>query len=296
VEAELISGVRRFNRLVTQRVGALSDEYLARARPLGASRLLWELDDKGTDARAIRARLDLDSGYLSRLLRRLEAEGLIVVQPDPADHRVRLVKLTDAGRAERSELDRRSDDVAVSMLAPLREPEQIRLVEAMATVERLLTAGLVEFDVEDPASVDARFCLESYFTELDQRFDGGFDADVTASVAAEDLMEPAGLLLIARLAGDPIGCGAVKFHRDGIAEFKRIWVSPRSRGLGVGRRLLSELEAHAARRGATRVRLDTNRRLTSAIALYRASGYVEIPAFNQEPYAHHWFEKHLTTG
>jgi DNA-binding MarR family transcriptional regulator/GNAT superfamily N-acetyltransferase len=296
VEAELISGVRRFNRLVTQRVGALSDEYLARARPLGASRLLWELDDKGTDARAIRARLDLDSGYLSRLLRRLEAEGLIVVQPDPADHRVRLVKLTDAGRAERSELDRRSDDVAVSMLAPLREPEQIRLVEAMATVERLLTAGLVEFDVEDPASVDARFCLESYFTELDQRFDGGFDADVTASVAAEDLVEPAGLLLIARLAGDPIGCGAVKFHRDGIAEFKRIWVSPRSRGLGVGRRLLSELEAHAARRGATRVRLDTNRRLTSAIAMYRASGYVEIPAFNQEPYAHHWFEKHLTTG
>src|SRR3954447_26515357 len=101
--------VRSFNRTVTQRIGALQDEYLARGRPLGASRVLWEVGDAPVDVRALRARLDLDSGYLSRLLRRLERDGLVVVEPAPNDGRVRTVRLTDAGRAERTVLDRESD-------------------------------------------------------------------------------------------------------------------------------------------------------------------------------------------
>src|ERR1022692_397800 len=111
MDRDLVEPVRRFNRTVTQRIGALSEEYLARSRPLGASRVLWEIGG-GADVRAIRARLDLDSGYLSRLLRSLEAEGLVRAQPAPDDHRVRVVALTDAGLAERAELDRRSDELA----------------------------------------------------------------------------------------------------------------------------------------------------------------------------------------
>jgi len=76
-------------------------------------------------------------------------------------------------------------------------------------------------------------------------------------------------------------------------ELKRMWIAPGARGLGVGRRLLSALEGEARRRGATAVRLDTNRNLTEAIALYQSAGYVEIPAFNDERYATHWFEKQL---
>src|SRR5215475_15095593 len=152
----LVEQVRSFNRTVTQRVGALHEEYLARARPLGASRVLWEID-AGTDIRAIRARLDLDSGYLSRLLRRLEAEGLVRVEPEPGDRRARRVRLTPGGARERAELDRRSDDLARSLLAPLSTAQRTRLVEAMETVERLLTAGLVEIGVEDPASGPAQF-------------------------------------------------------------------------------------------------------------------------------------------
>src|SRR2546430_8597899 len=105
MEGDLVRQVRRFNRAVTQRIGALSEEYLARSRPLGASRVLWEIGDGGADVRAIRSRLDLDSGYLSRLLRGLEDERLVRVQPARDDHRVRLVRLvrlTEAGRAERA--------------------------------------------------------------------------------------------------------------------------------------------------------------------------------------------------
>src|SRR5699024_70740 len=111
--------VRAFNRTVTQRIGALQDEYLARGRPLGASRALWEVGEDPVDVRALRARLDLDSGYLSRLLRALEREGLVAVEPGARDRRVRTVRLTNTGRAERAVLDRESDALADSLLAPL---------------------------------------------------------------------------------------------------------------------------------------------------------------------------------
>jgi DNA-binding MarR family transcriptional regulator/predicted GNAT family N-acyltransferase len=285
--------VRSFNRRVTQRVGALQEEYLARRRSLGASRVLWEIEPTGTDVRTVRARLQVDSGYLSRLLRTLEAEGLVRVRPSAEDQRVRVVRLTSAGRAERAELDRLSDDLAGSLLEALDEPHRHRLVEAMTTVERLLTVGLVEISDEDPTSDDAQHCLVAYFRELDERFEGGFDAGRSIPADATDLVEPAGLLLVARLDGQPVGAGAVKFHGTEPAEIKRMWVAGQARGLGLGRRILTDLERRAYDHGASTARLETNRALTQAIALYRSTGYVEVPPFNDEPYAHHWFEKDL---
>src|SRR5437763_10735386 len=119
MEQAMIDQVRRFNRAVTQRAGALDDEFLARGRPLGQARVLWEIGPDGRDVRTLRAQLGLDSGYLSRLLRSLEADSLITVEPDPADRRVRLARLTPEGVAERETLDRRSDEVAAALLAPL---------------------------------------------------------------------------------------------------------------------------------------------------------------------------------
>jgi ribosomal protein S18 acetylase RimI-like enzyme len=98
---------------------------------------------------------------------------------------------------------------------------------------------------------------------------------------------------VATLGGEPIGCGALKFHDGAPAELKRMWVADSARGLGIGRRLLSELEHHADEHGVDTIRLETNKTLVEAIALYRSAGYVEVAAFNDEPYAHHWFEKHL---
>jgi DNA-binding MarR family transcriptional regulator len=245
------------------------------------------------DVRALRARLDLDSGYLSRLLRSLEADGLVVVEPDAADRRVRTVRLTDAGRAERAALDRESDALAESLLAPLGDGQRERLVEAMAVVERLLTAGLVAVAVEDPRSAAARFCLDAYAAELDATFEGGFDTARSRPVDPAALTPPRGLLLVARLHAEPIACGALKLPPGEPAEIKRLWVAPAARRLGVARRVLAELEARARQAGAEVVRLDTNRALRAATTLYRSAGYTEVPAFNDEPYAHHWFEKRL---
>lgn len=289
----LIPRVRRFNRTVTQRLGALDDRFLARDRSLGEARLLWEVGPDGRDVRSLRTDLDLDSGYLSRLLRSLEAAGLVIVEANEADRRVRRAHLTPAGMTERAVLDERSDALATSLLEHLSSKQRLRLVEAMADVERLLTASMVEVAPIDPTHPHATYCLSEYFRELDRRFDAGFDPLRSIPADADDLRHPAGLLLVATLRSEPVGCGALRFHGDRPAELKRMWVAEATRGLGLGRRLLSELENHAAEHGARRVRLETNRALSEAIELYRSSGYREVPRFNDEPYAHHWFEKDL---
>ncbi|MBE1493671.1 DNA-binding MarR family transcriptional regulator [Amycolatopsis lexingtonensis] len=293
MDRELIDGVRRFNRTVTQRIGALDDAFLARDRPLGQARVLWEIGASGLDVRELRERLDLDSGYLSRLLRGLEQDGLVRVEPSGADGRVRTARLTEAGVAERATLDRLSDDAAASILGPLSGGQRARLVAAMAEVERLLTASAVDVAVSPPARPAARFCLRAYFAELTRRIDGGFDPELSLPAADAEMTPPAGVLLVATLHAEPVGCGALKFHGDAPAEVKRMWVAPSARGLGLGRRLLAELEAHAAARGVRTLRLETNRVLAEAIGLYRAAGYREVAPFNDERYADHWFEKHL---
>jgi DNA-binding MarR family transcriptional regulator/GNAT superfamily N-acetyltransferase len=293
VETEAVGRVRRFNRLVTQRVGALNDHFLARERPLAEARVLWEIGREGCEVRVLRARLELDSGHLSRLLRALEADGLIRVVPSPVDGRVRTAQLTPAGLAERSELDRRSDNLARSLLEPLNPSQRDRLLAAMGDVERLLTAALVELRSTDPAQPDARACFQHYFVELERRSHSRLDSATLIAAKPHGLRPPAGLLLVAYLHSEPVGCGAVKHHADAPSEIKRMWVAETARGLGIGRRLLAELEASAARSGATRARLETNRRLTEAISLYRSAGYVEVAAFNDEPFADHWFEKRL---
>ena len=291
----MVSQVRRFNRIVTQRVGALNDRFLARGRSIGEARLLWEIGEEGRDVRALRLQLELDSGYLSRLLRSLEHAGLVTVGRKGVDQRVRVARLTQSGSAERSVLDQRSDELAASLLTPLSARQRARLVAAMAEVERLLTAAMVEVAPIDPAHPHAQHCLQEYFSELNRRFDTGFDPAVSIRVDKEDLRPPAGLFLLASLRGDPIGCVGLRFHGKESADIKRMWVAESARGLGIGRRLLVELERHAADQGARAVRLDTNRALVEAISLYRSAGYLEVGPFNDEPYAHHWFEKQLST-
>ena len=289
----MVTRVRHFNRTVTQRVGALDDRFLARDRPLAEARVLWEIGPDGCEVRSLRSRLELDSGYASRLLRKLEADGMIRVVPSTSDGRGRRAELTEAGLAERAELDGRSDELAESFLRPLDARQRDRLVAAMRDVERLLTAAMVEMRSVDPAHPDARQCVRSYFAELDRRSESGFDPAEGISAEPHELRPPAGIFLVAYLRSEPVGCGAAKHHPGAPSEIKRMWVADATRGLGLGRRLLRELEEAAARSGAPAVRLETNRSLTEAIALYRSSGYVEVPAFNDEPFAHHWFEKPL---
>jgi DNA-binding MarR family transcriptional regulator/GNAT superfamily N-acetyltransferase len=288
-----VEQVRRFNRTVTQRVGALDDHFLSLDRPLGEARVLWEVGAAGCEVRALRNRLGLDSGHLSRLLRSLEADGLLTVAPGEHDRRVRVARATAKGVAERAELDRRSDALAESLLAPLTDTQRERLVGAMRDVERLLTAAMVEIVEVDPEHPDARYCVRSYFDLLEQRSGAPFDPLVGSTAEPDELRPPNGEMVVAYLRADPVGCGALKVTAPQTIDLKRMWLHESARGLGLGRRLLHDLEERAARLGAHTVRLETSDLLHEAVALYRSAGYEEVPAFNDEPFARHWFAKPL---
>jgi DNA-binding MarR family transcriptional regulator/GNAT superfamily N-acetyltransferase len=292
MDRELVQQVRSFNRRVTRRVGALEESYLSRGRPLGEARLIFEIGADGANLRALRDRLGLDSGYLSRLLQSLRAQRLVELKRQGGDGRMRRVSLTETGRRELAAYDRLSDELAVSMLERLDHSQRESLVKAMAEAERLIRAGSVEIAVEAPDGADAQRCLNEYFHELAVRFDAGYDPAKESS-AADELKPPAGLFVVARLDGDAVGCGALKRVDRATGEIKRVWTSSSARRLGIARKVLRTLEAAAADLGLKRLRLDTNRALTEARDMYRKEGYEEIARYNDNPYAHHWFEKRL---
>jgi len=290
--SEDVTRVRGFNRLLTRQLGVLNDRYLGH-RPLGEGRVLFEIGADGATPRDVRARLGLDSGYVSRLIGSLEREGLVERSPNPGDRRTTRLRLTQAGQAELGELNRISDELAASALAPLTGEQRTRLLAAQSEVMRLLAVSMVTVEPEDPASADARWCLGHYFAELGERFDEPFDPTRTLPADRSELVAPTGAFLLARINGQPAGCGALRTLGPGVGELMRMWVDGAQRGLGIGKRLLAALEDEAVALGQARVRLYTNRSLDEAKAMYRAAGYVEIARYNDDPYAHHWFEKRL---
>jgi DNA-binding MarR family transcriptional regulator/GNAT superfamily N-acetyltransferase len=291
--ADEIAQVRRFNRLVTQRIGALDDHFLGRGRPLGESRLLYEIGPDGADLRELRRRLGLDSGYVSRLVGSLQKQGLVrMAQGDP-DGRLRKAHWTAAGRREVREMNQRSDRAAATLLDGLPAAQRGRLVTAMSEVYRLLRLAGLEILRVDPADSGARWCVAQYYDELDRRFESGFDP--AASLPAEDaeLVPPRGAFLMAVVDANPVACGAVKVISSRIGSLKRMWVADGARGMGIGRRMLQALEAQGRELGLTTLRLETNDALQEAIQLYRSAGFREVAPFNSDPYARHWFEKRL---
>jgi DNA-binding MarR family transcriptional regulator/GNAT superfamily N-acetyltransferase len=285
--------LRRFNRTYTQRVGALDDSFLGLGWPLGASRLIFEIGDRATSVLELRERLDLDSGYLSRLLRRLTRAGVVDVRPDPEDRRRRLVLLTAEGRKVRRELDRRSEERAAALMAPLTVRQRDRLTEALATADLLVRAATVRLRsvrADDPTAVAA---TGSYFAELDARFPGGFDSGGAVDHDAAAMAPPGGVFVVATSDGDPVACGGVQPWGEGTGEIKRMWVHPDWRGAGLGSRMLRHLEDQARDLGHRRVLLDTNGTLVEAIAMYQRAGYEPVERYNDNPYAQAWFAKTL---
>lgn len=149
-----------------------------------------------------------------------------------------------------------------------------------------------ELHLVDPRAPEARACLSAYYTELGQRLARGFDVSLSRDPEAEAMIAPRGAFLIALGDQGPLGCVGLK-GGTGYAEIKRLWVSPEARGLGLARRLMTAAEEAARGLGIGLLRLDTNSALPEAIALYRATGWVEIPRFNDDPYPDFFFEKRL---
>jgi DNA-binding MarR family transcriptional regulator len=289
--SDAVDIVRRFNRYYTQRIGVLEDSFLGLGMPLGPARLLFEIGAAPATTRALRERLGLDSGYLSRLLRRLERDGLVRVVPDPGDRRRREVSLTDAGRERWRELERRSDDRARLITEPLTPRQRDRLARALSEAGLLVRAATVTFDQADPGSLMAREVVDRYFTEIGRRF--GFDSAGETEKDARLLVPPAGVFVVAVSDGEPVACGGLCTLAPGAGELKRMWVHDEWRGAGLGSRLLRHLEDQARARGHAIVRLDTNAALTEAIAMYQRAGYRAVARYNDNPWATHFFEKSL---
>jgi ribosomal protein S18 acetylase RimI-like enzyme len=157
----------------------------------------------------------------------------------------------------------------------------------------LLRVAGARIERVDPASEEARWCVNQYFAELGERFENGFDPSHSIQADDDELRPPLGAFLLASADGTPLACGCVKTIAPGVGSLKRMWVSNTVRGLGFGRRMLEALEAQSHELGLTTIRLETNRALAEAIRLYQSAGYVEVPRFNSEAYADHWFEKRL---
>ncbi|MET9042356.1 bifunctional helix-turn-helix transcriptional regulator/GNAT family N-acetyltransferase [Streptomyces sp. NPDC004362] len=293
VSTEHVTAFRRFNRYLTRRIGVLDDHYLGQDRPLGQARLLYEIGD-GASLRELRVRLGLDAGYLSRMTRALEAQGLVRTSVHHEDSRLRLTELTPAGRDEVGEQNRRADALAERLLRDLSEDQRGELTAALGTARRLLRLAGIVIERVDGASADARACLDAYAADIDARFPEGFDP--TALVRPEEVSGDAGAFLVAYEENRPVGCGALRTLKPGVGEIRHVWVHPDARRLGLARRLLDGLERQAVEHGLGLVRLDTHAVLTEAQAMYRACGYTQIPRYDDNVYAAHWFEKRLTDG
>jgi DNA-binding MarR family transcriptional regulator len=286
-----VAVVRRFNRSYTQRIGVLDDSFLGLGMPLGQARLLFEIGAAPATTRGLRDRLGLDSGYLSRLLRRLAEEGLVDVSTDPGDRRRRLVRLTEAGQDRWTELERRSDDQARLIVDPLTERQRERLARALSEADLLVRAATVRFEPADPASPTARDVVGRYFAEIGRRF--GFDPSGETEKDALLLAPPTGVFVVALSDGEPVACGGLHAIAPRVGELKRMWVHDDWRGAGLGSRLLRHLEDQGRGLGHDTARLDTNAVLTEAISMYQRAGYRAIERYSDNPWATHFFEKRL---
>ncbi|MET8133365.1 helix-turn-helix domain-containing GNAT family N-acetyltransferase [Streptomyces sp. NPDC005251] len=291
VSADQVTALRRFNRYFTRRIGVLDDHYLGQNRPLGEARLLFEIGGTGASLRELRARLGLDAGYLSRMVRALEAQGLVRVSVHPGDSRLRVADLTAAGQAEVKEQNRLANGLAEGLLGGLAAPRRAELTAALDTAHRLLRLAAITVETVDGASPDARACLAAYAADIDERFPEGFDPGTL--VRPHEVSGDAGAFLVAYEEDRPVGCGALRRLAPHAGEIRHVWVHPAARRLGLGRRILDGLEQRATEREFSVVRLDTHAALSEARAMYRACGYTEIPRYDDNVYAAYWFEKRL---
>ncbi len=290
VSAAHVRQLRAFNRFYTQRIGVL-DPYLNSEFSLTEVRVLYELAHRDQPTATELARdLALDAGYLSRILRRFESSGWLVRAPSPADARQSLLKLTAAGHGAFAPLQQRSRDEAVQLLGALPEPDQRKLMDAMATIQRLLAPGSLPAPtrtavLRDLKPGDMGWVVqqhgEIYAREYgwNREFEG-----LVAGIAAQMVrnFQPEWERgWMAELDGERVGSVFVVRKSKTVAQLRLLILAPAARGLGLGARLTDECLAFARGKGYRKMVLWTNSNLTAARAIYARRGFVLTQS---EPY------------
>jgi len=292
--------VRRFNRFYTRRIGVLHEKLAATRFRLTESRLLWELAHRERTTAAELARdLDLDPGYVSRLLRALKEQQLIRGERGE-DARHLHLSLTAAGRRAFAPLDRKSAADVDKLLARLGDDEQRRLLGAMAEIESLLgdDRGAAPWLLRPPHAGDIGWVVARHGRVYADEY--GWDVrfeSLVARIAADfvDRLDPANeACWIAEREGANVGCVFLVQARDdatgtpveGSAQLRLLLVEPAARGLGIGARLVAECERFARRRGYRRIVLWTNSVLVAARAIYAKAGYRLVASEPHESFGH----------
>jgi DNA-binding MarR family transcriptional regulator/GNAT superfamily N-acetyltransferase len=279
--ADRVAAVRAFNRLYTGVIGVLDEGPADAEYSLPEARVLFELVQQDplpvTD---LRKRLDLDAGYASRLLARLESRGLIVRERSGEDARRQLVRPTAAGRDAFALLNRRSTEQIGGLLRRFPDEDQQRLLSAMRTI-----GDLVGDRRRDPVLVlrpprpgDLGWVVERHgvLYAREYGFDARFEGLVARAVAgfADHRDDPRQAFWIAELDGERVGSiGCQRGADDGTAQLRLLLLEPSARGHGVGKRLVTECVEFARAHGYRAVELWTMSELTAAHAIYRAAGF-----------------------
>jgi DNA-binding MarR family transcriptional regulator/GNAT superfamily N-acetyltransferase len=279
-----VDAVRRFNRFYTGRVGALREGLLGSPYPLPQARLIYELGSRGACAASeLAGALDLDAGYLSRLLQGLGRRGLLKARRSAEDARRSVLALTPKGRRAYALLDARSRDEVKALLGGLTPGGQSRLVRAMRAVEGILDTEKKQNDAvvlrsHRPGDIGWVVQRHGALYAAEHGYDERFEA-LVAGIAArfiERLDAPRERCWIAELAGEPVGCVFLVKKTRQIAQLRLLLVEPAARGRGLGERLVDECIAFARAKGYRRLVLWTQADLFAARRIYRGKGFALV--------------------
>jgi DNA-binding MarR family transcriptional regulator/GNAT superfamily N-acetyltransferase len=293
-----VAAVRAFNRFYTARIGVLRDGLLRTPHSLTEARVLYELGQREvTEVADLRRELDIDAGFLSRLLARLQRNGLVARERSDHDARRQHVCLTDEGRAAFAELDRRSADEIASVLDALSEEDQTRLVASMGAVRDVLTHAppTAGFVLRSPRPGDLGWIVQRHGALYAQQYgwDESFEALVAQIVAeyARDHDPRREAAWIAEVDGEPAGCVLCVRREEDVAQLRLLLVDPRARGRGIGGRLIEECLRFAQRAGYTHITLWTNDVLHEARRLYERSGFELVESAPHHSFGHDLVEQ-----
>ena len=277
-----IDAIRRFNRFYTRRIGALQPQYLSSPYSLPQARVLYELGQRGEcTASELGTDLDLDLGYLSRLVQGLKRNGLVLGEAAKEDARRVRLTLTTQGRKAYKQLDARSRDEVGAMLAKMGASEQTRLVDALQAVEGVLEKkkdGQVTLRAHRPGDMGWVIGAHGRIYAAEYGWDERFEA-LVAEIAAQFIHEfdrQRERCWIAELNGEPVGCVFLVKKSRTVAKLRLLIVEPKARGIGLGRRLVDECVAFAREKGYRKLVLWTQSNLVAARNIYKATGFKRV--------------------
>ena len=293
-----VAAVRAFNRFYTARIGVLRDGLLRTPHSLTEARVLYELGQREvTEVAELRRELDIDAGFLSRLLARLQSNGLVARERSSDDARRQRIRLTEEGAAAFAELDHRSADEIGAVLGALTEDDQRRLVAAMDTVRDVLahTPPAAGFVLRAPRPGDLGWIVQRHGAVYAEQYgwDESFEALVAQIVAeyAQEHDPRREAAWIAELDGEPAGCVLCVRREDDVAQLRLLLVDPRARGRGMGGRLIEECLRFARHAGYARITLWTNDVLHEARRLYERSGFELVESAPHHSFGHDLVEQ-----